>query len=50
MYGYCEEKIDVGHHWDLKDQKLRGAAACTQAIVFGYEEKGKTLLQVWLLT
>ena len=18
MYGYCEEKIDVGHYWDLK--------------------------------
>ena len=18
MYGYCQEKIDVGHYWDLK--------------------------------
>ena len=18
MYGYCQEKIDIGHYWDLK--------------------------------
>ena len=22
MYGYCYEKIDVGHHWDLKGKPL----------------------------
>ena len=23
MYGYCLEKIDVGHYWDLKGKKLK---------------------------
>ena len=23
MYGCCEEKIDVGHHWDLKGTLLK---------------------------
>ena len=21
MYGYCQEKIDLGHYWDLKGYK-----------------------------
>ena len=23
MYGYCQEKIDVGHYWDLKGLRER---------------------------
>ena len=44
MYGYCEEKIEVGHHWDLKGKVNSVSVELIAWCLYGPLPKHKTLL------